>query len=130
MKKTVPAKVMGLKIGTYIYSRRLRGRLPASIKTAISFDVIQLKSFKIFLERLPSVVIRCFFQCLIIQKWDVFQGSKGCVHGQFFRGQAAGPPFFLTSLAPRFSPPPQYRFRSDRPVMHPSCRSEPISLWF
>ena len=42
------AKLVGMKIKTRMYSRKL----PESIKNAISFDVIQLKNFKIFLERL------------------------------------------------------------------------------
>ena len=29
----------------------------------------------------------------ILQKWDVFQRSKGCGHGKFSLGQAPGPPF-------------------------------------
>ena len=48
MKKAVKAKAVRMKIRTCIYSRKL----PESIKNMISFDVIQFKNFKAFLERL------------------------------------------------------------------------------
>ena len=57
-EKAVTAKVVGKKTGTHIYSIKPAG----SIKNAISFDVIQFKSFKIFLERFPSVVICSFLK--------------------------------------------------------------------
>ena len=44
------AKVVGMKIQTHTCSRKL----PESIKSAMSFDTIQLKNFEIFLERLES----------------------------------------------------------------------------
>ena len=58
MKKDVKAKVVGMKIQTRIYSRKLS----ESIKNAV-FDVVQVKNFKIFMERLSLVVmILCFRQ--------------------------------------------------------------------
>ena len=78
--------------------------LPESIKNAISFDVIQVENLKIFRERLLLVVILCFRQWHIFQKWGVFQQFKGRGHEKFSRGQAPGTPFFLASLAPPFSP--------------------------
>ena len=53
MKKAVKAKVVRKKIQICIYSRKL----PESIKNAIFFYVIQVKRFKIFVERLSLVVI-------------------------------------------------------------------------
>ena len=47
----------------------------------------------------------CFCQWQILQKWGVFQRSKGLGHEKFSRGQAPGPPYLLASLASRFSPP-------------------------
>ena len=99
-----------MKIQTRIYSRKL----PESIQNAISFDIIQVKNFKTFMERPSLVVILCLRQWHIFQKWGVFQRSKGRGHEKFSRGQALGPPFWLASLAPRLSPP-QYQFRSDGP---------------
>ena len=58
MKKAVKAKVVRTKIQICIYSRKL----PESIKNSISFDVIQVKEFKIFIERSSLVVIFCFRQ--------------------------------------------------------------------
>ena len=58
IKTSCKAKVVGMKIQTLIYS----WKLPDSIKNAISVDVIQVKSFKIFMERLSLVVILCFRQ--------------------------------------------------------------------
>ena len=69
------------------------------------FDVIQVKNFKIFLERHSLVVILCFRQWHIFQKYVVFQRFKACGHGKFSRGQFPSTPVFLTLLAPRFSPP-------------------------
>ena len=106
MKKAVKAKVVRMKIQTRIYWKKL----PESIQNAISFDVIQVKNFKIFMERPSLVVILCLFQRHFFQKWGVFQRSKGRGHEKFSRGQAAGPPFLLASLAPRFSPPPNINF--------------------
>ena len=91
-----------MKIQTRIYSRKL----PESIQNAISFDVIQFKNFKLFMENPSLVVILCFRQWHVFQKWGVFQRYKGRGHEKFSRGQAPGPPFFLPSLAPRFSSPP------------------------
>ena len=90
-----------MKIQTRIYSRKL----PESIQNAISFDIIQVKNFKTFMERPSLVVILCLRQWHIFQKWGVFQRSKGRGHEKFSRGQAPGPPFWLASLAPRLSPP-------------------------
>ena len=58
VEKAVRAKVVRTKIQICTYSRKL----PESIKNAISFDVIQVKEFKIFIERLSLVVIFCFRQ--------------------------------------------------------------------
>ena len=71
----------------------------------MSFDIIQVKNFKTFMERPSLVVILCLRQWHIFQKWGVFQRSKGRGHEKFSRGQAPGPPFWLASLAPRLSPP-------------------------
>ena len=71
-----------MKIQTRIYSRKL----PESIKNAIPFDVIQVKNFKIFRERLLLVVILCFRQWHIFQKWGVLQRPKGVVMKNFPRG--------------------------------------------
>ena len=60
---------------------------------------IQVKNLKIFMERLSLVVILCFRQWHIFQKWGEIQRSKGRGHEQFFRGQAPDPVFA------RFSPP-------------------------
>ena len=90
-----------MKIQTRIYSRKL----PESIQNAISFDIIQVKNFKTFMERPSLVVILCLRQWHIFQKWGVFQRSKGRGHEKFSRGQAPGPPFWLASLPPRLSPP-------------------------
>ena len=90
-----------MKIQTRIYSRKL----PESIQNAISFDIIQVKNFKTFMERPSLVVILCLRQWHIFQKWGAFQRSKGCGHEKFSRGQAPGPPPCLASLAPRLSPP-------------------------
>ena len=90
-----------MKIQTRIYSRKL----PESIQNAISFDIIQVKNFKTFMERPSLVVILCLRQWHIFQKWGVFQRSKGRGHEKFSRGQAPGPPLWLASLAPRLSPP-------------------------
>ena len=70
------------------------------------FAVIQFKNFKLFMEKPSLVVILCFRQWHVFQKWGVFQRSKGRGHEKFSRGQTTGPPFLLASLAPRFSPPP------------------------
>ena len=70
-----------------------------------TFDVMKVESFKIFVERPSLVVILCFRQWHIFQKWGVFQRSKGRGHEKVSRGQAPGPPFFLSSLAPSLSPP-------------------------
>ena len=43
-----------MKIQTRIYSRKL----PESIQNAMSFDVIQVKNFKIFMERSLLVISR------------------------------------------------------------------------
>ena len=94
-EKAVKAKVAGMKIQIRIYSRKL----PESIKNAISLDVIQVKNLKIFMERLSLVVILCFRQWHIFQKWGEIQRSKGRGHEKFFRGQAPDPVFA------RFSPP-------------------------
>ena len=99
---------MGMKIQTRIYSRKL----PESIKNGISLDVIQEKNFKIVMEIPSLVVILCFHQWHIFQKWGVFQRSKGRDHEKFSRGQAPGRSFLLASLEL-----PQYEFRSDGPVM-------------
>ena len=99
-KTAVKAKVVGMKIGTQLI--RHSRKLPESIKNGISFDVIQLQNFNFFLEILPSVALLCFFQWQIVQKWGVFQRSRGRGHEKFSRGQAPGPPFFL---APPFSSP-------------------------
>ena len=95
-----------MKIQTRIYSRKL----PESIQNAISFDIIQVKNFKTFMERPSLVVILCLRQWHIFQKWGVFQRSKGRGHEKFSRGQAPGPPFWLASLALRLSPPPNINF--------------------
>ena len=58
VEKAVRTKVVRTKIQICIYSRKLS----ESIKNAISFDVIQVKEFKIFIERLSLVVIFCFRQ--------------------------------------------------------------------
>ena len=57
-EKAVKAKVVRTKIQICICSKKL----PESIKNAISFDVIQVTKFKIFMERLSLVVILCFRQ--------------------------------------------------------------------
>ena len=80
-------------------------KLPESIQNAISFDVIQVNNFNIFIERPSLVVILCLRQWQIFQKWGVFQRSKGRGHEKFSRGQAPGPPSFLASLATLFQPP-------------------------
>ena len=88
-----------MKIQTRIYSRKL----PESIQNAISFDAIQFKHFKLFMEKPSLVMILCFRQGHVFQKWGVFQRSKGRGHEKFSRGQAPGPPFFCfarTSLQP------------------------------
>ena len=61
-----------MKSQTRIYSRKL----PESIKNAISLDVMQVKNFKVFMEKLSFVVI-CFRQKDIFQRRGVFQRSKG-----------------------------------------------------
>ena len=48
MKKAVKAKVVRKEIEICIYSRKI----PQSIKNERSFDVIQVKKFEIFMERL------------------------------------------------------------------------------
>ena len=101
MKKAAKAKVVRMTIQTRIYSRKL----PESIQNAISFDVIQFKHFKLFMEKPSLVIILCFRQWHVFQKWGVSQRSKGRGHEKFSRGQAPGPPFLLPSLAPRYSPP-------------------------
>ena len=84
---------------THIYSMRLQ----ESIKNAISFDVLQLQIFLIFMERLPSVVILCFSQ------FADFQGlSSGVVMHEKF-------PHIYSLRSPLFSSP-LYDFRSDGPV--------------
>ena len=90
-----------MKIQTRIYSRKL----PESIQNAISFDIIQVKNFKTFMERPSLVVILCLRQWHIFQKWGIFQRSKGRGHEKFSRGQAPGPPPWLASLAPPLSSP-------------------------
>ena len=102
VKKAVKAKVVGTKIQTRIYWRKL----PESIKNPMSFDVIQVEIFKIFREGLLLIVILCFRKWHIFQKWGVFQRSKGRCHEKFPRRQAPGPPILLASLAPLFSPFP------------------------
>ena len=87
VKRAVKATIVGMKIQTRIYSRKL----PESIKNAISFDVIEVKNFKIFMERPSLVVILCF--------------------RQWHPRTPAFPHFARTSL----QPPPQYEFRSNRP---------------
>ena len=58
---------------------------------------------------------------LILQKWGIFQRSKGRGHEKFSMEQAPGHPFLFASLVPSFSlsppPPPQYEFCSDWPVI-------------
>ena len=109
MKKAVIAKVAGVKNATNISSRKL----PESIKNAISFDVIQLKSFKISLERLPSVVIRCVFQWQIIQTLGFFQRPKGRGRENFPVSKPSDP-HFCSHRSHLVSAPPQYECRSRR----------------
>ena len=73
--------------------------------------------FKISRESLPLVAILCSFRWQILHNRGVFQRSKGRGHKKFSRGQAPEPPFLLASLAFSFSPPTQYEFRSDEPVL-------------
>ena len=96
VKRYVNAKVVRMKIQTRIYSRKL----PEYIQNAISLDVIQVKNFKILMEKPSLVVILCLCQWHIFQKWAFSSDLKGMVMKIF-----PGPPFFLASLAPHFSSP-------------------------
>ena len=111
VKKAVKAKVIGMKIQTRIYSRKL----PESIKNAISFDVTQVKNFNIFMERLSLVVILCFCQWNIFQRWSVIQRFKGRGHEKFPTGKPPDPRFCLL-CSHLVSTPPKYEFRSDGPA--------------
>ena len=81
VKKAVTAKLVGMKVGIRIYSRKL----PKSIKNAISFDVIQSKSFKNFLERLRCDLyllsmanypkMGCFPKIWRAWSWKIFPGA-------------------------------------------------------
>ena len=55
-EKAVKAKDVRKKIKIFKYSRKL----PESIKSARCSDVIRVKKFKIFIDRLSLVVILCF----------------------------------------------------------------------
>ena len=93
-----------MKTQTCMYWRKLT----ESIKNSISFDVIQVENFKIFRERLLLVVILCFRQWHIFQKWGVFQRSKGRGHEKFSRGGGKPPDPHFCSLRSHFlsAPPP------------------------
>ena len=70
------------------------------------FDVIQVKNFKIFLERHSLVVILCFRQWHIFQKYVVFQRFKACSHGKFSRGQVPSTPHSSLCSHLASAPPP------------------------
>ena len=80
-----------MKVLTHIYSRKL----PKSIKNATSFDVMQLKHFKIFVERFPL--------------------SKDVVMKVFSGGKPPEPHFGSLRLH-LFSTPSPYEFCSDGPA--------------
>ena len=89
MKRAIKAKVVGLKILTHTYSRKL----PESIKNTISFDVIRVKILENFREKLSLVAILCFRHWRNFQKWGAFQRSKGRSHETFSRGKPSDPRF-------------------------------------
>ena len=70
------------------------------IENATSFEVIQVKNFKIFIER-PSLVMILASVNGTLSKNGAFSNDLKGVIMKFF----PGPPFLLASLAPRFSFP-------------------------
>ena len=87
-----------------IQTRMYLWKLPESIENAMSFDVIQVKNFKISMETLitrdPLLPKVAHFP-----KVRRFQRSKGRGLGKFSRGQYPGPQILLASLSLRCSPP-------------------------
>ena len=63
-------------------------------QNSISFDIIQVKNFKIFLELLPSVTIFCFFQWQI-SKNGAFSNNLKDVVMKSFPGQVLRSPFLV-----------------------------------
>ena len=67
VNRAVKVTAMG-KVRTHIYSRKL---LKLS-QMHVHFVVMHLKNVTIIVERLPSVVVICFFQWQIFAKWGAF----------------------------------------------------------
>ena len=86
-------------------------KIPESIQNATSFDVIQVKNFKIFMERASLVMILCLRQWHIFQKWDLFQRSKGRGHEKFPGGKPVD--LHLCLLHSHLVSAPQDQFLSD-----------------
>ena len=97
-------------------------KLPESIQNAMSFDVIQVKNFKIFMERPSLVVVLCLCQWHIFQKLGISQQSRGCGHEKFPGGKPTDPHF--RSLRSYLVSAPQYLFRSNGPDLY--CRKRLI----
>ena len=103
MKKALKANLVRIKIQTRTYSRKL----PESIQT---FDVMQVENCKIFVERPSSIVILCFRQWHIFQKWGVFQRSKGHGYEKFSQGPAPRSTYCSLRSHLISAPPPNINF--------------------
>ena len=100
MKKAVKAKVVRKKIQICIYWRKL----PESIKNAIPFDVIQVKKFKIFMERLSLAVILDSVNSTFSKNGAFSNDLKGVVMKNF-AGGSPRTPIFAHFACFSFQPP-------------------------
>ena len=95
---------------TYIFEEASR-----IYQNAISFNVIEIKDFKIFRERLSLVVIFAFVSGTFSKNGAFSSDLKGVVMRNFPGGMPPDPNF--CSLPSRLiSAPPQYEVRSHGPV--------------
>ena len=92
---------------SYIFEEALR-----IYQNAISFDVIEVKDFKIFRERLSLVVI---FSSVISKNGAFSSDLKGVVMKNFSGGKHPDPHF--SSLRSHLVSAPQYEIRSDGPAL-------------
>ena len=109
MKKAAKAKVVGIKIQTRMYS----WKLPESIKNAMSYDVIQVKSFKTVMERLSLIVILASVVSTFSKNGAFSNDLMGVVMKNFPGGKPPDPRFYF--LRSHLISVPQYEFYSDGP---------------